>query len=151
MRQVLCSLGLAASLASIASTTTSACTIDGKPTAFANTIQAVLYKQAPTPATYAWWARFAFPQAFRVGQPIAFHENDAQVRPLLPLADLKRSWRWEFGDKTAQVGDRVTHRYQHAGNYKVSVDAYFPKYGWEAFDSITITIQRRVTDPSARR
>jgi PKD domain len=142
MRQVLCSLGLAAGLVSIVSMTTSACTIDGKPSAFANNIRAVLYQHAPTPATYAWWARFAFPRAFRVGQHIAFHENDAQVRPLLPLADLKRSWRWEFGDKTAQVGDRVTHRYQHPGKYRVSVDAYFPKYGWEAFDSITITIQR---------
>jgi len=142
MRQVLCSLGLAAGLVSIVSMTTSACTIDGKPSAFANDIRAVLYQQAPTPATYAWWARFTFPRAFRVGQPIAFHESDAQVRPLLPLADLTRSWRWEFGDKTAQVGDRVTHRYQQPGRYKVSVEAYFPTYGWEAFDSMTITIQR---------
>ena len=142
MRQVFCSFGLAAGLVSIVSMTTSACTIDGKPSAFANNFRAVLYQHAPTPATYASWARFAFPRAFRVGQHIAFHENDAQVRPLLPLADLKRSWRWEFGDKKAQVGDRVTHRYQHPGTYKVSVDAYFPKYGWEAFDSITITIRR---------
>ena len=43
MRQVLCSLGLAASLVSIVSVTTSACTIDGKPSAFANNIPAVLY------------------------------------------------------------------------------------------------------------
>ena len=142
MRQVLCSLGLAAGLVSMVPMTTSACTIDGKPSAFANNIRAVLYQHAPTPATYAWWARFTFPRAFRVGQPIAFHESDAQVRPLLPLADLTRSWRWEFGDKTAQVGDHVTHRYQHPGTYKVSVAAYFPKYGWEAFDSITITIRR---------
>ena len=141
MHQVLSSLGLAAGLVSIVSMTTSACTIDDKPSAFANNIRAVLTKQAPTAATYGWWARFAFPRAFRVDQPIAFHENDGQVRPLLPLADLKRSWRWEFGDKTAQVSDRVTHRYQHPGTYKVSVDAYFPQYGWEAFDSITITIQ----------
>jgi hypothetical protein len=142
MRQVFCSLGLAASLMAIVSMTTSACTIDGKPSAFANDIRAVLYQHPPTPATYAWWARFAFPRAFHVGQHIAFRENDAQVRPLLPLADLTRSWRWEFGDQTAQVGDRVTHRYQHPGTYRVSVDAYFPKSGWEAFDSITITIQR---------
>ena len=142
MRQVLCALGLAAGLMSVVSRTTSACTIDGKPSAFANDIGAVLYQHPPTPATYAWWARFAFPRAFRVGQHIAFRENDTQVRPLLPLADLTRSWRWEFGDKTAQVGDRVTHRYQHPGRYKVSVEAYFPTYGWEAFDSITITIQR---------
>ena len=52
--------------------------------AFANNIRAVLYQHAPTPATYASWARFAFPRAFRVGQHIAFHENDAQVQ--LPAA-----------------------------------------------------------------
>ena len=67
MRQVLCSLGLAVGLVSIVSMTTSACTIDGKPSAFANNIRAVLYQHPPTPATFAWWARFAFPRAFRVG------------------------------------------------------------------------------------
>jgi hypothetical protein len=142
MRRSLYALALAASLASIAPLATSACTIDGRPSAFANNMRAVLYTHAPTAATYVWWARFAFPRAFRVGQRITFHENDAQVRPLLPLADLKRSWRWQFGDQTAQVGDRVTHRYQRPGKYKVSVEAYFPRYGWAAFDSITIALQR---------
>lgn len=120
-----------------------ACTLDGKPSAFANDVRAVIYSKAPTEATYAWWARFAFPRAFHVGQRIAFHEDDAQIRKVLPsMADLSRSWRWDFGDKAAQVGDRATHSYARAGRYKVAVEAYFHGYGWQAFDTITITVKR---------
>src|SRR5689334_3749510 len=77
----------------------SACTLDGKPSAFANGVRAVTYTKAPTPATYAWWARFAFPTAFHTGEQIRFREDDAQVRKVLPsLADLRRPWRWRFGE-----------------------------------------------------
>ncbi len=132
------SLGLAASLIAIAA----ACTIDGKPSAFANGVRAVIYTQAPTAATYSWWARFAFPRAVRVGQRVALHEDDAQVRKVLPLADLRKSWRWEFGDQSSMVGDRVTHVYTRPGKYKIAVEAYFSTYGWQAFDSVTITVRR---------
>lgn len=145
MRRLLYLPVLCASLAPVLAGTTSAraCTIDGKPSAFANDDRAVIYSKPPTEATYAWWARFAFPRAFHVGQRIAFREDDAQVRKVLPsMADVSRSWRWDFGDKTAQEGDRATHSYARAGRYKVAVDAYFHGYGWEAFDTITITVKR---------
>ncbi len=64
------------------------------------------------------------------------------MRKLLPLADLRRSWRWGFGDKTSVVGDQAAHVYRRAGKYRVSVAAYFRGYGWETFDSITVAVRR---------
>ena len=119
-----------------------ACTIDGKPSAFANGVRAVISHEVPTPQTYASWAHFTFPRAYRVGQRIVFREDDGQVRKLLSRADLKRSWRWRLGDGTARTGDTAAHSYRRAGRYRVSVDAYFPGYGWQAFDSIAIAIRR---------
>ncbi len=142
MRKVALALTLATGLTSAVAGTAGACTIDGIPSAFANDTRAVIYKQAPTKATYGWWAHFAFPRTFRVGQRVVFKEDDAQVRKLLPLADLRRSWRWSFGDKTNSVGDQAAHVYRRAGKYRVLVAAYFIGYGWEAFDSITIAVGR---------
>jgi len=119
-----------------------ACTIDGKPSVFANGTRAVIYKAAPTAATYATWAHFAFPRAFRAGQGILLKEDDALMRTVLPQADLTRSWRWHSGDGTARTGDTMTHTYRRAGTYKATVDAYFKGYGWQLFDSVTVTVHR---------
>jgi len=119
-----------------------ACTIDGKPSVFANGTRAVIYKAAPTAATYATWAHFTFPRAFRAGQGILLKEDDALMRKVLPQADLRRSWRWRLGDGTTQTGDTATHSYRRAGKYKVAVDAYFKGYGWQQFDSVTVTVHR---------
>lgn len=118
-----------------------ACTVDGKPSAYANGVGAVLVKTAPTAQTYAWWARFAFSTPFHAGKTITFYENDAQVKPILPLADFSRSWRWSFGDGSTAVGDRAAHQYAHAGRYKMQVEAYFSRQGWLAFDTITVIIR----------
>ncbi len=119
-----------------------ACAIDGVPSAFADGIRAVIFKGAPTTATYSYWAQFAFPGAYRAGRRITFNEDDARVRPLLKLADLGRSWRWRYGDGGADTGDRAAHSYQRPGRYRVAVDAYYPSYGgWKQFDSITITVR----------
>ncbi len=121
--------------------TARACAFDGKPSAFADGRRAVLDTAPPGPATAAWWARFAFAQAFHTGQRIVFNEDDAQVRPVLPAADLRRGWRWRFGDGGSQLGDQTAHRYARPGHYRISVDAYFAHYGWQPFDTITITIK----------
>jgi len=136
-----CALALVIGLASTVGLAR-ACTFDGKPSAFADGRRAVLDTAPPGPATSAWGARFAFAQAFRTGQRVVFHEDDAQVRPVLPAADLHRGWRWRFGDGGGQPGDQVTHRYDRPGHYKISVDAYFAHYGWQPFDTIAITIKR---------
>ncbi len=119
-----------------------ACTIDGKPSVFANGTRAVIYKGVPTAATYATWAHFAFPRAFRAGQRILLKEDDALMRTVLPQADLSRSWRWHLGDGTVQTGDTAAHAYRRAGKYKATVDAYFKGYGWQQFDSVTVTVHR---------
>jgi len=102
----------------------------------------VVVRTAPTVATYAWWAHFAGPRAFRPGQHIRLNENDKEIRALLPSSALRRPWRWRFGDGDSIVGDRVAHIYRRPGRYKLSVEAYFPSYGWQAFDTITVTVRR---------
>ena len=125
-----------------AAETAHACTIDGKPSVFANGIRAVIYKKAPTAATYATWAHFAFPRAFHTGERILLKEDDVLMRTVLPRADLSRSWRWHLGDGTTRTGDTAAHVYQRAGTYRATVDAYFKGYGWEQFDSVTVTVHR---------
>ncbi len=144
MRRLAVALALVGGLTPLIAGPAAACTVDGVPSAMANNTRAVIYKAAPTTATYAYWARFAFPRAFRAGQRIAFNEDDALVRPVLKQADLHRTWRWRFNDGgAAQIGDRVAHSYRRAGKYKVAVEAYYPTAGgWLQFDSITITIAR---------
>ena len=68
MRRAALALCLSAILAGALAESTSACTIDGKPSAFAAGTRAVIARGAPTAATYAYWAIFAFPRAFRQGQ-----------------------------------------------------------------------------------
>lgn len=147
MRRPVVLIVLAAALTPIFTvfgTKANACMIDNKPSAYANGTLAATVKTAPTVATYKWWAHFAFPRAFRAGERIHFSENDAQVRKALqgqPDA-LRRPWRWVFADGHSQVADRVTHAYKQPGRYKLSVEAYFPSYGWQAFDTITVTVRR---------
>ena len=81
MRRLLYLACLAATL--LLTSAVSACSIDGKPSAYANGVRAVIAKGAPTVATYAWWAHFMFPGTFRAGQRIVFHEDDALVRKAL--------------------------------------------------------------------
>ena len=75
MRRPLTVLALTAGLVAAFTVPAHACTIDGKPSAIANDTRAVVYMGAPTAATYATWARFAFPHAVRAGQHIGLHPN----------------------------------------------------------------------------
>lgn len=144
MRRLLYALPLAASLLMLGSA--NGCSLDGKPSAFANGVRAVIVKGAPTVKTWSWWAHFAFPVAFRAGRRIVFHEDDAQVRTVIQPVALRRPWRWRFSDGAAVIGDRATHVYRRPGRYRVYVDAYFPVagpvHGWQPFDTITITVRR---------
>jgi PKD repeat protein len=64
------------------------------------------------------------------------------MRKALPQADLRRSWRWRLGDGTMRTGDTVTHAYRRPGEYKATVESYVKGYGWQQFDSVTVTIGR---------
>ncbi len=154
MRRALYSAVLASAataLGSLVAAPIQACSLDGKPSAYANGVPAVVVHTVPTVKTYVWWAHFAFPRAFRAGQHIRLNEDDAVIRKLLPVPALQRPWRWRFGDGDMEIGDRVTHVYRRPGRYKLFVEAYFPcatptsdphTCGWEAFDTITVTARR---------
>lgn len=117
-----------------------ACALDGKPSAYADNVPAVIARQPPTAATWSWWAHFAFPGRYRHGQQVVFRENDAQVRKLLSYAQLSRGWRWRFGEGSAAFADRPSHTYRRPGHYRVYVDAYIPGAGWNTFDTISIWV-----------
>ena len=145
MRRALYSVVLATAattVGSLVAVPAGACSLDGKPSAYANGVPAVVVHTAPTVATYVWWAHFAFPRSFHAGQHIQLHEDDATIRKLLPPAATRRPWRWRFGDGDSVIGDRVTHLYHRPGRYKLAVEAYFPTYGWQQFDTITVTVYR---------
>lgn len=144
MRRLPVVFGLVVGASLAAASSAQACMLDNKPSAYANGVRAVITKGAPTAATYAWWAHFAFPHSLRVGQRVVFREDDAQVRKALPslLRHSPRPWRWRFGDGQSVVGDHPAHAYRRPGRYKVLVQVYGKGYGWQTFDSITATVRR---------
>jgi len=119
-----------------------ACTIDNKPSVSANGRLAVV-APAPTQATWPTWAHFLFPGTYHRSRPVVLAENVASVRRALntlrPVPE-NRPWRWDFGDGHTAYGSRVTHSFARAQRYKISVQAYFKGYGWQAFDTVTINV-----------
>src|ERR687885_834252 len=118
-------LTIAATTALTAPQTTQACTIDGQPTAFANGSRAVLSHVTFTLKTARTWAPFSFPSRYHARTPIRFTEDRALLRRVLPADALRHTWRWDFGDGTHELGWAVTHRYAHAGLYRITVQAYY--------------------------
>jgi hypothetical protein len=125
---------------------TVACTLDGRPTAFANGRRAV--RTGPfsvkTPARVSsaqTWAPFSFPLSYHARAALRFTEDRAQLRRVLPADSMQRAWRWEFGDGVRAVGWTVTHRYTRPGTYRITVSAYVPSYGsYLLFDVVRIVI-----------
>jgi PKD domain len=119
-----------------------ACTIDNKPSVYANGLLAIV-APAPTQATWPTWAHFIFPRAFHSKRTVTLSENVTLVRTALntlrPVPE-NRPWRWDFGDGKTAYGARVSHSFPRAKRYRVSVQAYFKGYGWQAFDTVTINV-----------
>jgi chitodextrinase len=135
----------ALTLAAIALTTPQpmqACTIDGKPTAFADGSRAVVSHVQLTVATARTWAPFSFRSAYHARAAIRFTEDRVQLRGVLQPDDaMQRAWRWEFGDGTHATGWTVTHRYAHPGAYRITVAAYYPTFHqYFTMDTVRITI-----------
>ena len=122
---------------------TNACDLDGKATAFANGARAVLSHVTWTLNIARTWALFSFPGRYRARMPIRFTEDRAQLRQVLPPDSLRHSLRWEFGDGTHAPGWAVTHRYAHAGIYRITVNAYYSTWHrYFPFDNVRISIAR---------
>jgi PKD domain len=134
-------LTLAAAIGLTAPHPTHACTIDGKPTAFANGTRAVLSNVRFTPATARTWTLFSFPGRYHAHTLIRFTEDRGQLQYALPADSLKRAWRWDFGDGTHAMGWAVTHRYAHAGIYRITVNAYYAVWHrYFPFDNVRVSI-----------
>lgn len=119
----------------------SACTLDGKATAFANGSRAALTRTKLTTAIAPTWAPFSFRGHYRAGAAIRFSEDQKQLSGVLPAAVAHSPWRWDFGDKTRANGKSVTHRYTHPGTYRVIVSVYYPSWHqYYAFDEIRIAV-----------
>ena len=136
-------LALAATIALTAPQATHACTIDGKPTAFADGSRAMLSQVKLTVATARTWAPFSFRSQYHAHEAIRLTEDRAQLRRVLPSDTMERAWRWDFGDGTHATGWTVTHRYAHPGAYRITVRAYYPTFQqYFSFDTVRITITR---------
>jgi hypothetical protein len=122
---------------------THACDIDGKATAFANGARAVLSHVTFTLKTARTWALFSFPGRYHARTLIRFTEDRVQLRQVLPPESLRHSLRWAFGDGTHAPGWAATHRYAHAGTYRITVNAYYSTWHqYFPFDNIRISIAR---------
>jgi PKD domain len=142
-RCVAAPLVLMLAIAFVSAHGTNACDIDGKATAFANGARAVLSHATFTLKTAQTWALFSFPGHYHTRMLIRFTEDRAQLRQALPLDSLRHTLRWEFGDGTHALGWAVTHRYAHAGTYRITVNAYYSSWHqYFPFDNVRISIAR---------
>jgi hypothetical protein len=118
-----------------------ACTIDGKPTAFADRHRAMPSATPATVATIRTYVPFYFPGSFHTARLIHFAEARPELTAVLPLSAMRYRLRWNFGDGTATDGWAVVHRYAHPGVYRVIVAAY---YDWlrkyYPFDKVRIDV-----------
>ena len=140
--------GLALSSALVATLTTSrpatACTLDGKATAFADGSRAVLTSGSYTPAAGRIWAPFRFAPIYHARTAITLSEDRRALQRALPPEGLGRAWRWDLGDGARAVGWTVTHRYAHPGAYRITVSSYYPSWHqYFQFDSVRIMISNQ--------
>jgi PKD domain len=136
-------LALAATVALTAPQTAQSCTIDGKPTAFADGSRAVVSHLELTVATARTWAPFSFRSPYHAHAAIRLTEDRAQLRRVLPSDAMHQAWRWDFGDRTHATGWTVAHRYAHPGTYRITVSAYYPTFHqYFTMDTVRITITR---------
>ena len=143
-RCVAAPLVLMLAIALVSAHGTNACDLDGKPTAFADGNRAVLSHVRFTLKAARTWALFSFPGRYHARTPIRFTEERGQLRRALPPDSLRHTLRWDFGDGTHATGWAVTHRYTHAGLYRITVNAYYSTlhHQYFPFDNIRISITR---------
>ncbi len=119
-----------------------ACTLDGKATAFADGSRAVLTGGSYTPAAGSVWAPFRFTRSYRVHASLTLTEDRGALRRALPSQALGHAWRWDFGDGAHAVGWTVTHRYARPGAYRITLSSYYPSWRrYFQFDSVHITVK----------
>jgi hypothetical protein len=119
-----------------------ACALNGVPSLSVNGALVVKNPAIPTnSAQLAEYTLFIVPRPVAVRSIVTFSENLRELAQSLNPWDMRRPWRWQFGDGTAAYGWTVKHAYGRAGSVRVSVDCYDPgTKQWYEFDQVRIRV-----------
>ncbi len=119
-----------------------ACTLDQKPSVYANGSRAQINPVTPTTqAQMLTWTYFVFARHYAAHQPVALTEDRRQLAGVLMPSALRTPWIWQLGDGHVAHGWSVRHTYAHPGRFQIDVYAYNPESGeWDLFDRVTIVI-----------
>jgi hypothetical protein len=128
----------------VAVTPAGACSLDNRPSAYADGQLARANPHIPTSsAQLASWSPFVFARNYQTRHTVTLTESRSEVARSLRAAAMRRPWRWSFGDGHTAYGWTVRHTYTRAGHWRIAVDAYDPgTRQWYNFDQIIITIRR---------
>jgi len=138
---ILAPLGLLLGAISPASHSASACTLDGKPTAFADGRRAILTTERDTQLNMRTWAPFSFPDLYRARAAVLLSEDRGALGRVLPRQSFAHPWKWTFGDRTAAFGWTIAHHYARTGTYRITVAAYYPMWQeYIPFDTVRIVV-----------
>jgi chitodextrinase len=119
-----------------------ACGLDGIPSLRINGVLAKTMTSKPDRAQLAHWAPFIFPTPYRPGESLRLQENLTELKRSLPAQAFVHPWRWTFGDGTTAVGFTARHVYRHAGEYRITITAYYAAYGaWYEFDNALVRVR----------
>lgn len=120
-----------------------ACSLDSRPSVYADGRLALVNKRAPTTRSQlAVWTPFIFDRTYATHQTVTFTENRREVARSLTAAAMRRPWRWRFGDGHTAYGWTVRHAYARPGHWRIHVDAYLARtHQWYSFDQVTVTIR----------
>lgn len=121
-----------------------ACTIDQKPSIFANGARARVNPQTPTTqAQMLTWTYFVFAHPYSAHRAVTLTEDRGQIARVLMSSALRTPWAWQLGDDHVAHGWTIRHTYAHAGRFQIAVYAYNPESArWDLFDRATIVIGR---------
>ncbi|HWE63986.1 MAG TPA: PKD domain-containing protein [Chloroflexota bacterium] len=118
-----------------------ACGLDDVPSLSANGVLAQRMTSKPSRADLAHWAPFIFSGSYRHGATVQIGENVTELRRSLPAQAFGHPWRWTLGDGTTISSFNVKHSYRRAGEYRITVTAYYSAYkAWFEFDDALIRI-----------
>jgi hypothetical protein len=119
-----------------------ACGLDGIPSLSVNGVLAQRMTSKPSRAILAHWAPFLFPGPYEHESTLRLQENLSELKNSLPAQAFGHPWRWTMGDGTTVSGTVIRHTYHRAGEYRITVSAYYSTYkSWFQFDDALIVVR----------